>query len=262
MPQARGLALLRFFLISMVYLTHTPLYWMLLKINTPLGRRFGRQYLSTWRKCIGHRLVLKGTLSSENPTLFVANHSSYVDILVLGTFLPARFVSKDDVKRWPIMGWLATNQGTLYINRDRMAILEGTNALSSVVEKGESLILFPEGTTSDGCRVLPFKSSFFDLAIKKNMVVQPISIAYAGWDGLTMPRCVRKFCGWDSPDVDMLSHLWNLAQLGSVQVIVTLHPVLKAKDFKSRKELAQASFQAVQAGFIETFRHPIANQAS
>lgn len=262
MPSAYTLALLRLSLITGVYLTYTPVYWLLLKINKPLGWRFGRHYLSAWRKCVGHKLILKGTLSTTKPTLFVANHSSYMDILVLGTFVPARFVSKDDVKKWPIMGWLATNQGTLYINRERTAIREATDTLLPHIKQKESLILFPEGTTSDGCRVLPFKSSFFDIAIKEDMTIQPISIAYAGWDGLTMPRALRKFCGWNSPDIDLFSHLWQLAQLGSVQVIVTLHPVLKARDFTSRKELAKASFEAVQTGFAQAFSTPIATQVS
>lgn len=262
MPKAYGLALWRFFLITMVFLTYTPLYWLLLKIYQPLGFRFGRFYLSTWRRCIGHHLIIKGNLSKVKPTLFVSNHSSYVDILILGTFIPARFVAKLEVAKWPIMGWLATNQGTIYIDRNRTAISEGTDKLVEYIQKGESLILFPEGTTSDGCRILPFGSSFFDVAIKNNILVQPITITYAGWDRLHMPRFMRKMCGWFSPDVDLLSHLWTLSQWGTVQVIVDLHPPLKAKDFASRKELSQASFHAVQEGLINAFSQPLSENMS
>ncbi|MBP9692949.1 MAG: 1-acyl-sn-glycerol-3-phosphate acyltransferase, partial [Alphaproteobacteria bacterium] len=150
MPRAYGLALWRFFLVALVFLTYTPIYWVLLKINQPLGFRFGRFYLSSWRKCLGHQLTIKGELSKVEPTLFVANHSSYIDILVLGTFVPARFVAKKEVAGWPIMGWLATSQGTIYIDRNRNAIAEGADKLIKYIEQGESLILFPEGTTSDG----------------------------------------------------------------------------------------------------------------
>ncbi len=260
MPYAYGLALWRFFLVVVVFITFTPLYWILLKVNQPLGFRFGRFYLSTWRKCIGHHLIIKGELSTAKPTLFVSNHSSYVDILVLGTFIPARFVAKEEVAKWPVMGWLATRQGTIYIDRSRNAIAEGTHKLIEYIDKGESLILFPEGTTSDGCRILPFGSSFFDVAIKKNAVVQPITVTYAGWDRLPMPRFMRKICGWFSPDVDLLTHLWSIAQWGSVQVIVELHPLLKAQDFSSRKELAQACFHAVQEGLIKAFQSLISEQ--
>jgi lyso-ornithine lipid O-acyltransferase len=257
MPRAYGLAIWRFFLIILVFLTYTPVYWFLLKVNQPLGFRFGRFYLSSWRKCIGHQLIVKGTLSKVKPTLFVSNHSSYVDILVLGTFVPGRFVAKREVAKWPIMGWLATNQGTIYIDRNRTAISEGTEKLVEFIEQGENLILFPEGTTSDGCRILPFGSSFFDVALKKNVLVQPITVTYAGWDRLPMPRYMRKICGWFSPDVDLLSHLWTIAQWGTVQVIVELHSPLEAKDFTSRKDLAETSFKAVREGLLRAFEKPI-----
>ena len=262
MPRAIGLAYWRFFLITFVFLTYTPLYWFLLKINKTLGFRFGRFYLASWRKCIGHQLIIKGELSKITPTLYVSNHSSYVDILVLGTFIPARFVAKNEVAKWPIMGWLATNQGTIYIDRSRNAIADGTEKLIEFLDRGESLILFPEGTTSDGCRILPFGSSFFDVAMKKNVVVQPITVTYAGWDGLPMPRYMRKFCGWFSPDIDMVSHLWSIAQWGTVQVVVDLHAPMNPQAFLSRKELSQASFEAVQTGLINAFTKPLSEQTS
>lgn len=262
MPHAIGLAVWRFFLIISVFLTYTPLYWLLLKIHKPLGFRFGRFYLSSWRKCIGHQLIIKGELSKTTPTLFVSNHSSYIDILVLGTFVPARFVAKKEVSKWPIMGWLATNQGTIYIDRNRNAIADGTEKLNEFLDRGESLILFPEGTTSDGCRILPFGSSFFDVAMKKNIVVQPITITYAGWDGLPMPRFMRKFCGWFSPDIEMLPHLWALAQWGTIQVVVDLHPPISPYSFSSRKDLSVASFKAVQKGLSTAFVSTFSEQMS
>ncbi len=260
MPRAPILATFRFFLVVLVFLAFTPIYWVLLKINQPLGFRFGRFYLSTWRKCLGYELIIKGQLSTVKPTLYVANHSSYIDILVLGTFVPARFVSKDDVAKWPIMGWLATNQGTIYISRSRNAIAEGADKLLEFLDKGESLILFPEGTTSDSCRILPFGSSFFDVAVKKNIVVQPITVSYAGWDGLAMPRFMRKLCSWFSPDTSLLPHLWSLVQIGTIQVVVELHEPFNPQDFASRKELAQASFTAVQQGLVNAFASPISQQ--
>jgi len=257
MPRAHGLALWRFFLIISIYLTYTLPYWLLLKLYKPWGLRFGRHYLSLWRRCIGHTLIVKGTMSTVKPTFFAANHSSYVDILVLGTLIPARFVAKTEVSEWPVMGWLATKQDTIYIDRSRTAITKGTDKLATYVDQGDSLILFPEGTTTDGCRVLPFKSSFFDVAMKKNMIVQPVSIAYAGWNGLAMPQFLRKLCGWQSPDIDLLSHLWMLAQLGTVDVVVEFHPPVKAQDFASRKELATASFHAVRDGLANAFSTPL-----
>jgi 1-acyl-sn-glycerol-3-phosphate acyltransferase len=262
MPRAYGLAVWRFFLIILVFLAYTPVYWLLLKVNEPLGFRFGRFFLSSWRRCIGHQLIIKGKLSKALPTLYVSNHSSYIDILVLGTFIPARFVAKKEVAKWPIMGWLATNQGTIYIDRSRTAIADGTDKLLEYLERGENLILFPEGTTSDGCRILPFGSSFFDVAMKKKVVIQPVTISYTGWDGLPMPRYMRKFCGWFSPDVDMISHLWSIVQWGTIQVVVDLHPPINPHEFASRKALSQASFFAVQKGLNDAFARPLSEQMS
>ncbi len=262
MPRAYGLALWRFLLLALVCLIYGPIHWVLNKTYQPLGFWWGRRILSSWRKAIGHQLIIRGQLSTVKPTLFVANHSSYVDILVLGTFIPARFVAKQEVAKWPVIGWLSTLQGSVYIDRSRTAITDGADKLTYYIDKGESLILFPEGTTSDGCRILPFGSSFFDIALKKNVVVQPITITYAGWDLLPMPRFMRKRCGWASPDIDLLPHLWALVQLGTVQTIVDLHPPFKAQDFASRKDLAQASFQVVQNGLMDAFTRPLSDQMS
>lgn len=262
MPQAKGLAIWRFSLIALVFVTYTPFYWLLLKLHKPTGLRFGRFYLSSWRRCIGHQLIIKGEMSRDVPTLYVSNHSSYIDILVLGTFIPARFVAKKEVAKWPIMGWLATKQETIYIDRKRHAISDGADLLTDYIKAGESLILFPEGTTSDGCQILSFGSSFFDIAMQTNVPVQPITITYAGWDGLPMPRYMRKFCGWFSPDVDMISHLWSIVQWGTVQVVVDLHPPLDPQNFASRKQLSHASFEAVRKGLLEAFAKPLSQQMS
>jgi 1-acyl-sn-glycerol-3-phosphate acyltransferase len=260
MPRAYGLAVWRLFLIGMISLIYSPIHWLLCKINRPIGFWWGRLLLSSWRKAIGHQLIIKGELSPSKPTLFVANHSSYVDILVLGTFIPARFVAKKEVSKWPLIGWLSTNQGSIYIDRNRNAIGEGADKLLEYLDRGESLILFPEGTTSDGCRILPFGSSFFDVAMKKNVPIQPITITYAGWDGLPMPRFMRKACGWFSPDLEMFPHLWSLMQWGTVQVVVELHPLLSPKEFHSRKDLALTSFQSVQSGLVGAFSRPLSEQ--
>lgn len=262
MPRAYGLAVWRFTLLSLICLIYGPIHWVLNKLYEPAGFWWGRRILSSWRYAIGHKIIIKGSLSSEKPTLFVANHSSYVDILILGTFIPARFVAKQEVAKWPVIGWLSTLQGSVYIDRSRTAITDGADKLIYHIDRGESLILFPEGTTSDGCRILPFGSSFFDVALKKNITVQPVTITYAGWDSLPMPRFMRKQCGWSSPDIELIPHLWALAQLGSVQAVVHLHPPLKASEFTSRKDLAQASFQMVRSGFIEAFAHPLSEQVS
>lgn len=257
MPRAYGLAVWRFFLLTVVSLTLSPLHWILSKTNRSLCFWCGRLIMSSWARLSGHQLLVRGAMSTEVPTLFVANHSSYIDIAVMGTLVPARFVAKREVAQWPVIGRLATNQGSLYIERTRTAIAEGAAKLLKCLEAGESMILFPEGTTTDGCRILPFGSSFFDVAMATNVTVQPITITYAGWDGLPMPRFMRKRCGWFSPDLGVGPHLWELLQWGTIQVVVEFHPPLTPSAYSSRKDLAQATFSAVQHGLADAFSQPL-----
>ncbi len=256
MPRAYGRAIWRLCCFAGITLLFIPFHWLLAKMKSPLCYPYGRFILSAWCRAVGYQITIRGKMTTKRPTLFVANHSSYIDILVLGGIIPARFVAKQEVAKWPFMGLCATNQGTIYIERNRTAIADGMEKLLACVEEGDSLILFPEGTTTDGCRVLPFGSSFFDVAIIKNMTVQPITITYAGWDGLPMPRFMRKRCGWFSLDMDLGPHLWDLSQWGTIQVIVEFHPSLAPQNYNSRKELAHAAFQVVQEGLVNAFKHP------
>ena len=260
MHRAYGLAVWRLFLLTVVSLTLSPLHWILSKTNRPLCFWCGRLIMSNWGRLSGHKLIVRGTMSTEKPTLFVANHSSYIDIAVMGSLVPARFVAKQEVAKWPVIGRLATNQDSLYIERTRTAIADGAKKILACIEAGESLILFPEGTTTDGCRVLPFGSSFFDVALHKNVTVQPITITYAGWDGLPMPRFMRKRCGWFSPDLGVGPHLWDILQWGTIQVIVEFHSPLKPQAYASRKELAQTAFKAVQQGLANAFSQPFSEK--
>lgn len=254
-------AFYRAFLIIIVYLTFTPVHWTLLRLNTNLGRRFGRLYLHVWGRALGFRVEVKGAPSPYKPTLHVANHISYTDILILGGILPGLFVAKHELRSWPIFGFLATQQGTLYIDRSKNAIYEGIKTAGASLDEGESLILFPEGTTSDGCRVLPFGSSFFGLALEKDIPVQPITITYLGWEGMPMPHLVRKLVGWFSLESELMPHLWQMFQLGRMQVSIEYHDVIFPTDFKDRKALANASRDVINQGLFDAFVTPVAERS-
>lgn len=242
----------RLFLAALVWIFLTPIFIILVWFNLNKSGWFGRIFLASWSKCLGTKVIVRGQISEHKPTLFVCNHISYVDILIL-SILPGRFVAKQEVKKWPLVGHLATLQNTLYIERKRQAIDEGTKLLEAPLKNGENLILFPEGTTTDNCRVLPFKSSFFDLATKNDLWVQPVSIAYVGLNGMPMPHIFRKECGWFSEKIELMPHLWFITQLGRVQAVITLHEPLKSSEFRSRKELAKAAEDAVRYGFETSF---------
>ncbi len=252
----------RFFLFLMVYSTVYLPFYIASKISTKAAYFFGRLFLRSSCYVLGHRVIIRGQPNTQSQTLFCINHISYLDIAVVGPHVPGRFIAKSEVKNWPIFGQMSTMYGSVYIERTSAGISEGLKQLDETLKRNENLILFPEGTTSDGCRVLPFASSFFDVAMKNNLTVQPVTLAYAGWDGMPMPRYLRKLVGWFSPDLEMMPHLWQMAQLGKIQAIITFHPPIQASDFPSRKALAKKAWESVNQGLFDSFSTPIYKEAA
>jgi len=118
-------------------------------------------------------------------TLFVVNHISWFDIPALGSKIPVHFLSKDEINSWPIVGWLARQTGTLYIKRGRRGAAEQSiNEITDTLNRGGHVIIFPEGTTTDGTSVRKFHSRLFQAAIDAGAPVQPVALRYPHPDGV------------------------------------------------------------------------------
>ncbi|MEM6374994.1 MAG: lysophospholipid acyltransferase family protein [Pseudomonadota bacterium] len=184
----------------------------------------------------------------------VANHASWLDILVLGAAQPVVFVSKADVADWPVIGALARMVGTVFIARDpRQAALQKMR-LAEALAEGQVLVLFPEGTSTDGLRVLRFKSTLmaaFDLtAGPQAPLIQPVTVQYSAPDTIDEPR----FYAWWG-DMALAPHLWSiLGQSRQGHVTITRHELVRASDFEDRKTLSAALEAAVRAGMPEARR--------
>jgi 1-acyl-sn-glycerol-3-phosphate acyltransferase len=203
-------------------------------------------------KIIGFKLRVNGEMTKLSPTLFVANHTSYLDIPVLGSLIPAAFVAKAEVRHWPLIGFLASMHHTLFIERRTAAADNHRNYLRERLAMGQNLIVFPEGTSTDGMHVLPFKSSLFSsveqpLANGMDLAVQPVSIICTELDGLPLTRSLRPMYSWFG-DMTLTGHLWNVFKLGHFTVTVTFHPAVMANDFADRKALALYCQQQVARG--------------
>ncbi len=128
---------------------------------------------------IGLKVRTSGDLFQESASLIVANHVSWLDIIALASTIKSTFISKSELRKWPIIGSLAGNSGTIFIKRNsRQELSMAINTISSVLNNGKSVILFPEGTTTNGKSVKKFKSSIFQSAINSNCNIQPITIQY------------------------------------------------------------------------------------
>ncbi len=238
-----AVAALRFLAFVGWTLIALPPYLVLTALNWSGYTRYVRAYFRVVTRLLGFQVVVKGAPpSAARPTLFVANHASYLDIIILGSVLEANFVAKAEVAGWPGFGYLSRIARTVFVNRARGATARERDQLSTRLHAGDSLILFPEGTSNDGNRVLPFKSSLFAVAQMrtgdgKALPVQPVSVAYTRLDGQPMGRAFRPFFAWYG-DMTMAGHLFEVLGLGQATVEVVFHPPVTIADFADRKALA------------------------
>lgn len=246
---------LRGFIRLTAYLAWTfacmPVQAILLLLRSPLRSTFPMAYHRTCMAIIGIDVEILGKRCREHPVLFAVNHSSYLDITLLGALMPVSFIAKAEVASWPLYGWLAKLQRTVFVERNARKVSEQREEMIGRMEKGDDLVLFPEGTSSDGNRVLPFKSALLSVAeieVKgRQVMVQPISIAYTHLDGIPLGRHFRPFYTWFG-DMEMASHIWQMIALGKLRVVLEFHPPLTMAEAGSRKVLAQQCWQAVAGG--------------
>jgi 1-acyl-sn-glycerol-3-phosphate acyltransferase len=203
------------------------------------------------RRILGFRIRVIGTPTAERPVLFAANHISYTDITILGSMIPGSFIAKAEVADWPFFGWLAKLQRSVFVDRQVRSTATQRAAISDRLAAGDALILFPEGTSGDGNRVLPFKSALFGAARtgeeSRQVIVQPVSLAYTRLDGIPIGRLYRPLFAWYGT-VDLAPHLWSMVGLGTVEVVVEFHPPIFLSDCGSRKALADYCHARVAGG--------------
>lgn len=225
-----------------------PVQAVAVVLRRPLQKRLPLWYHRHCCRILGLRIERRGQQSTVNPTLYVCNHVSYFDIEVLGSLIAGSFVAKREVANWPLFGWLAKLQRSVFIERRGKQAAAHRDEMSARLESGDDLILFAEGTSGDGNRVLPFKSALFSVAQVrpggKSLVVQPVSIAYTRLDGVPLGRYLRPFFAWYG-DMDLASHMWQAAGLGWATVEVEFHPVVTMDAFASRKALCQHCYTQV-----------------
>ena len=180
----------------------------------------------------------------------VANHSSWLDIFALNAQKRIYFVSKSEVASWAGIGWLARATGTVFIRRDKREVRAQIDVFQARLAAGHKLLFFPEGTSTDGLRVVSFKptlfAAFFDPDLKERLKIQPVTLTYSAPAGED-PR----FYGWWG-DMDFGPHLLTvLAAKRQGSITVTYHAPLHVADFEDRKSLAQALEKVVRAGLTQ-----------
>lgn len=223
-----------------------PVQQLLLWTAPALAKRLPHRYHRLVCRILGVRLTVVGRLPASGAALIVSNHVSWLDIPVLSALAPVSFVAKREVGTWPFFGTLARLQRTVFVDRDRRN-RTGASAgeLADRLAAGDMVVLFPEGTSSDGSGVLPFKSAFFAGAETAGTPVIPIAIAYAGFRNLPMGRRLRPFFAWYG-DMNLPPHLWQALATGPIEVTLVCHPPLTLENGLTRKHMARTAEAAIR----------------
>ncbi len=245
-------ALLRIIVYAALTLPLLPVQLIGVLAIPPLARWLPVVYHRAVCWILGIKLQVNGRMSRTRPTLFVVNHVSYLDIEVLGALIPGSFVAKKEVSTWPFFSTLAKLQRSVFVDRRMTATKDGQNQMLQRLGDRDNLILFPEGTSGDGTRVLPFRSALFAVAQVKDrsgkpITVQPVSLSYTRLDGIPLGRHWRPFYTWFG-DMELAPHAWQMAGLGEVEVIVNFHQPVSLADFADRKALAEYCHKVVYEG--------------
>jgi 1-acyl-sn-glycerol-3-phosphate acyltransferase len=195
-----------------------------------------KRIVRSWTIAMGRIFGLRPKVEGKGPAgafLLVANHVSWLDILLLGSLREVVFIAKAEMRGWPVIGPLATSTGTIFIDRaSRRDTLRVSEAIEHAVRHGTSVVLFPEGTSTDGNRLLPFKSALLESAARNTLPVHYAALRY------TTPQAA-----WPD-DTPFGQHAWQVLQVPRIDATVHFGGAVTAPD---RKELAERLWQEVSA---------------
>ena len=237
------------FIDNLIFYSKLVLFTVAFALLITLSVLFGKiiPSIEKWLPVLFHKMLLwllsieveiiGETDHSKKSNLFISNHLSYLDIPILGSKFPMRFVAKSEVENWPFFGFLAKKGRSIFIRRNKTDSFIQKNKILDLLSSGDKIFIFPEGTTSDGNRVLEFKSSSFSSVENQNFIIQPMVIVYSNLNGIPINRWLRPMIAWYG-DMDLKPHLSKLVGLISIKAkLIYLEPV-HTKNFENRKDLS------------------------
>jgi 1-acyl-sn-glycerol-3-phosphate acyltransferase len=256
--------MLRALLTAAFFFTVTPMListqWLLGKLNLPGWGVIAVGYYRLLCFVLGIRVRVAGDPVRHRAVLFVSNHTSWADILVIGSIAPIAFVSKSEVEKWPLVGTAARLQRTVFVDRSRRQQTgDAVSEIGARLASGTSVVLFAEGTSSDGNRVLPFRSALVGAVreagarAEDGILIQPMSICYTGLNGIPMGRQHRPTIAWYG-DLDFMPHIKALMDCGVVDAVVTYGEPIAADGTADRKVMAKTLEGAVRRITAATLR--------
>ena len=251
-----------------------PLQAVLVRISPSHARRLPHWYHKQLCKLLGIRINIEGEIAHDKPLLLIANHSSWLDIPVMSAIAPVSFIAKKEVSNWPGVSLLARLQRTVFVDRERRtSVKQTTSDLKERLAQGDTLLLFAEGTSSDGARLLPFKSALFAAALGHNIgrkparsresehpaFVQTVTVAYTHLHGVPIGYAERPIVGWYG-DMEMLSHAWQLLKFGPIDVEARVGKPIAIGEFADRKAITQATENEIGENLARLLRYKQPNE--
>lgn len=230
-----------------------------------IAPKFSRKIPMYWHRfilyLIGVKVHVHGKTSNTRPLMLVANHISWSDILILGSITPLCFIAKDEVKKWPGINYLSRLQRTVFINRDRRSdVANQANSIAARLVEGDVMVLFAEGTTGDGNKMLPYKSALFGApqsALNHDgideIVIQPVALAYNNLHGMPLGRFHQTVAAWPG-EVPLASHLVNFIKTGAFDVDVCFGDEHVFNEHTKRKTIAKEIFGQTRSMFAKMRR--------
>jgi lyso-ornithine lipid O-acyltransferase len=241
-----------------------PAQWLALKFGSPLARHMPVIFHRYLCFILGVTVIREGVLDPRRPLMIVSNHCSWLDIVVLSSLFPVSFIAKSEVGTWPVVRTLARLQRSIFVERERRAKTAAVNAaIAERIGAGDAMVLFAEGTTSDGLRILPFRSALLGAAQAATAeageaVLQPLALRYTHRGGLPLSRADMPEIAWHG-DMELAPHLAALLAGPGLTVRVSLPEALTVSAAPNRKETARLLEQRVRAAFTgekRSFRSP------
>jgi len=222
-----------------------PLQILALHFDWKLRRTLPRRWHRIVCYCLGIRIRVRGELEGRRPLMLCSNHSSWMDIMVMSAVADVAFIAKIEVRDWPIFGMLAKLQKSVFVVREeKRRTGDQASEIAGRMADGEIVVLFPEGTTSDGNRLLEVKSSLFGAAAMAvphsptgAVMVQPVAIAYTQVHGIAMGRYHRPLAAWPG-DIELLPHLADILKCGAIDVEVSFGEAVEYGEKTNRKTVS------------------------
>jgi len=248
--------------VAVITVALIPAQWLSVRLELPSRRSIPGIYHRMICRLLGVRITEIGACQPGRPLLVVSNHTSWLDIPVITAVSPVVFVAKREVATWPLFGLLARLQRSVFVDRDRRHKVAEVNAeIAERLGAGDPVVLFAEGTSSDGNRVLPFRTALIGAARNvlarqgraEGVYVQPLSVAYTCLHGIAMGRYRRPVVAWYG-SLDLVPHVGALMRHGAIDVVLTWGDPIACDGGTDRKLLARQLETVVRRDTVAALR--------